>query len=245
MAVGSGKGGVGKSTVALNLAVALKKQGKSVGVLDGDLYGPSLPRMTGCLRQKPDIDSQSGKIKPLLRYGLKLMSMGFLVEEDAPVIWRGPMLFKAVDQLLKDVLWGELDFLVVDLPPGTGDVVLTLAQKVKVTGGVVVTTPQNISLGDGKKALNMFKQLRIPILGVVENMSGFQASPQGEAVDLFPKGQLDTYLKTQGVAKLACLPFEPSIGLSCESGVPFLESEGESRAGLGFVALAKNIIPLT
>ncbi|MDE0518797.1 MAG: P-loop NTPase, partial [Bdellovibrionales bacterium] len=155
IAIGSGKGGVGKSTVAVNLAMALSKKPSRVGLLDADLYGPSLPRMMGCLNQKPDINSKNKKVIPLKRFGMELMSMGFLVEEDLPVIWRGPMLFKAVDQFLKEVDWGQLDYLVVDLPPGTGDVVLTLAQKAPVSGGIVVCTPQNIALVGAKKALNM------------------------------------------------------------------------------------------
>ena len=240
IAIGSGKGGVGKSTVAVNLASALKhKSSGSVGLLDADLYGPSLPRMVGCLNQKPDIDSESNKIIPLRRYGMKIMSMGFLVEEDAPVIWRGPMLFKAVEQLLKDVLWGELDYLVVDLPPGTGDVVLTLAQKAPISGGIVVCTPQNIALVDAKKALNMLEQLKIPKWGLVENMSSFKMNPDDEPIDLFPRGQLDVYLKSNNIEKLSTIPFHPHVGLSCESGVPFLESEPESEVGKSFLQLAE------
>ncbi len=246
IAVGSGKGGVGKSTVALNLALALKKfHSCQVGVLDADLYGPSLPRMTGCLKQKPSIDSQHGKVIPLKRYGLHLMSMGFLIEEETPVIWRGPMLFKAVEQLLRDVLWGKLDFLIVDLPPGTGDVALTLAQKVKVAGALVVCTPQNIALADAKKALQMFQQLQIPTWGVVENMSHLRIPSQEKTMDLFPKGQLDLYLKTQGVKKLVSLPFEPHIGLACESGVPFLETETDSESGKAFLLLSQQIMQKT
>ena len=237
VAVGSGKGGVGKSTVAVNLALALKMRGARVGLLDADLYGPSLPRMMGCLQQKPDIDPSDHKIYPLSRYGLKIMSMGFLVEEEAPVIWRGPMLFKAVDQFLKDVKWGVLDYLIVDLPPGTGDVVLTLAQKTSVSGGIVVCTPQNIALVDAKKALNMLEQLNIPCLGVVENMSVFKRDESDEPIHLFPKGQLDTYLKVNNIKKLVSIPFYTNLGLSCEAGVPFLESYGEEE-GQVFLKLA-------
>ena len=238
IAIGSGKGGVGKSTLSVNLAMALKKKGQKVGLLDADLYGPSLPRMIGCLNQKPDINSNNKKVIPLRRFGIELMSMGFLVEEDLPVIWRGPMLFKAIDQFLKEVDWSQLDYLVVDLPPGTGDVVLTLAQKVPVSGGMVVCTPQNIALVDAKKALNMFAHLKIPCFGVVENMSSFKIRKDEEPIDLFPKGQLDTYLKVNKIKKLACIPFHPDIGLSCESGVPFLESYPDSEESLAFLSIA-------
>ena len=246
IAVGSGKGGVGKSTVSVNLTLALKKKSHNlkVGLLDADLYGPSLPRMMGCLNQKPDINAQNKKVIPLHRFGVKLMSMGFLVEEDLPVIWRGPMLFKAIDQFLKEVDWGELDYLIVDLPPGTGDVVLTLAQKVPLSGGIVVCTPQNIALVDAKKALNMLEHLKIPCLGVVENMSSFKARPETEPIDLFPRGQLDTYLKVNNIKKLSQIPFHPDIGLSCESGVPFMESGLDSEEGLAFLKLADHVLYL-
>jgi len=238
VAVGSGKGGVGKSTIAVNFALALQKLGHSVGLLDADLYGPSLPRMMGCLNQKPAINSENKNVIPLKRFGLQLMSMGFLVEEDLPVIWRGPMLFKAVDQFLKEVDWGQLDYLIVDLPPGTGDVVLTLAQKVPVSSGIVVCTPQNIALVDAKKALNMLAHLKIPCLGVVENMSYFKANPQAESIDLFPKGQLDQYLSINKIKKLVSIPFHPDIGICCESGVPFVESQPQSEEGKAFFKLA-------
>lgn len=241
IAIGSGKGGVGKSTVSVNLAIALNKKGYSVGLLDADLYGPSLPRMIGCLNQKPDINTKNKKVIPLSRFGIKLMSMGFLIPEDDPIIWRGPMLFKAIDQFLKEVDWGDLDYLVVDLPPGTGDVVLTLAQKVLISLGIVVCTPQNIALVDAKKALNMFAHLKIPCLGVIENMSCFKINNSTEVIDLFPKGQLHTYLKNNNIQKLVSIPFHPDIGISCESGVPFLESYPDSAEGLAFFNLVKII----
>ena len=243
IAVGSGKGGVGKSTVAVNLSLAFKKKSSKlkVGLLDADLYGPSLPRMMGCLNQKPEV-GENQKVIPLSRFGIQLMSMGFLVEEDLPVIWRGPMLFKAVDQFLKEVDWGELDYLIVDLPPGTGDVVLTLAQKVPLSGGIVVCTPQNIALADAKKALNMLAHLKVPCLGVVENMSSFKVDPKAEPVDLFPRGQLDTYLKVNNIKKLGTVPFHPDVGLSCESGVPFLESYPDSEESQAFLKIATKVI---
>ena len=242
IAIGSGKGGVGKSTVSVNLSSALKQKSQKVGLLDADLYGPSLPRMMGALNQKPAIRPDTKKVIPLKRFGLKLMSMGFLVEEDLPVIWRGPMLFKAIDQFLKEVDWGQLDYLIVDLPPGTGDVVLTLAQKTPLSGGIVVCTPQNIALTDAKKALNMLAHLKIPCLGVVENMSHFKITPSAEPIDLFPKGQLDTYLKANEIKKLGSIPFHIDMGLSSESGVPFMESHPHSEEGKPFLKLADQII---
>ena len=237
--VGSGKGGVGKSTVALNLAVALSKQGLSTGVLDTDVYGPSLPRLTGTLNQKPMLGDNK-KIIPHRRYGLSLMSMGHLVEEESPLVWRGPMLFKAIEQLFQDVDWGELDVLVLDLPPGTGDVILTVAQKVKVSGGIIVSTPQNLSLVDTRKSINMFKQIDIPLLGVVENMS-YRLDEKGNKQDVFPRGQLDIYLKERKIKKLAAIPFHIHVGLSGESGIPLLESYPDSEEGKAFVSLAKFI----
>lgn len=239
LVVGSGKGGVGKSTISLNLAVGLAKQGLKAGLLDGDLYGPSLPRLTGTIYLKPEL-SEDKKIIPLRRYGIHLLSMGNLVEEESALVWRGPMLFKAIDQFFKDVQWGELDILVIDLPPGTGDVALTIAQKVLVSGGIAVSTPQNLSLIDTKKALNMFQQISIPILGVVENMSVYQ-SPSGEKINLFPKGHIDIYLKEKKIKKLAEIPFDSHIGLSCEAGVPFLESQPDSSAGQAFFSLAEQV----
>lgn len=223
IAVGSGKGGVGKSTVAVNLACALKKRGQKVGLLDADVYGPSLPRMLGVSDSKAQL-SDNKRILPIQAHGLRIMSMGFLVPENAAVIWRGPMLFKAMDQFFKDVEWGELDYLIVDLPPGTGDVALTLAQKVPVNGAVVVCTPQNIALADAKKAIDMFERINIPLLGVVENM-GAMKLPNGEMMPLFPRGDLDQFLKMKSLTKLAVLPFDPLVGQSCESGVPYLESQ--------------------
>lgn len=237
--VGSGKGGVGKSTVALNLAVALSKLGMKIGILDGDVYGPSLPRLTGTVHLKPEL-SKDNKIIPLRRYGLSLISMGNLVEEESPLVWRGPMLFKTIEQFFKDVHWGNLDVLVIDLPPGTGDVALTIAQKVPVSGGIVISTPQNLSLTDTRKALNMFHQIQIPVIGVVENMS-YYLLPGGQKMDLFPRGQIDIYLKEKKVEKLTAIPFHPLVGLSCEAGVPFLESGSESEEGKAIFLLAKKV----
>ena len=237
--VGSGKGGVGKSTISLNLAVALAKLGLKSGVLDGDVYGPSLPRLTGTIHLKPEL-GKDNKILPLRRYGIHLMSMGNLVEEESPLVWRGPMLFKTIEQFFRDIHWGDLDVLVIDLPPGTGDVALTIAQKVPVSGGIVVSTAQNLSLTDTKKALNMFRQITIPLIGVVENMSYYLES-DGKKTDLFPRGQIDIYLKEKKVEKLTTVPFHPHVGLSCEAGVPLLESYPDSEEGKAIIFLADKV----
>ncbi len=237
--VGSGKGGVGKSAVALNLAVALSKRGLSVGILDGDVYGPSLPRLTGTVYLKPELGPDN-KIIPLRRYGVCLMSIGHLVEEESPLVWRGPMLFKTIEQFFKDIHWGNLDVLVIDLPPGTGDVALTIAQKAPVSGGIVVSTAQNLSLADTRKALNMFRQIQIPVIGVVENMSYYVES-NGQKINLFPRGQIDVYLKEKKVDKLAVIPFHPHVGLSCEAGVPLLESYPDSEEGQAISLLAEKV----
>lgn len=241
VAVSSGKGGVGKSTVASNVALALAKSGARVGLLDADIYGPSIPRMWGTLNQKPELND-SRKLLPLNRFGVKLMSIGFLVEEDMAVVWRGPMLFKAMDQFLRDVDWGELDFLLVDLPPGTGDVQLSLAQKVPLAGAIAVTTPQNVSLTDVKKAIDMWSRVSVPILGVVENMSYF--APQGaggEKIQLFPKGSLDTYLKEKNLTKIGEVPFHPTVGVGGEAGIPIVETHPESAESKAFMAIASSL----
>ena len=248
IAVSSGKGGVGKSTVATNLALALSKSCK-VGLLDADIYGPSLPRMMGALNQKPNI-SPAQKIEPLVRYGIKIMSIGFLIAEDAAVVWRGPMLFKAMDQFLRDVQWGELDYLVIDLPPGTGDIQLSVAQKVPVSGAVIVSTPQNVALMDAKKAIDMWSRVGVPILGLVENMSYLlapggnltgAASGGGERIQLFPKGDLDSYLDAKHIEKLGEIPFNPSVSLSSEAGVPIVESHSSSVEAKAFLQIAEKI----
>lgn len=239
IAVSSGKGGVGKSTVSTHLALALSKKFK-VGILDADIYGPSLPRMLGCLKQKPVVTAEQ-KIIPIERYGLKIMSIGFLIDESAAVVWRGPMLFKAMDQFLRDVAWGELDFLIVDLPPGTGDVQLSLAQKVPVAGAIVVSTPQNISLIDVKKAVDMFQRLQVPLVGVVENMSYMINPANGERMQLFPKGELDSYFDSIKVPKLGEVPFNSNVGLAGEAGIPVIESFPESAEAMEFKKIADKL----
>ncbi len=240
IAVGSGKGGVGKSTIAVNLAIALNKAGFKTGLLDADLYGPSVPRLLGAVQSRPEMD-ENKKLLPVIRHGLKTMSLGYIVDENQAAVWRGPILFKAMDQFFRDVLWGELDYLVIDLPPGTGDVALTMAQKVPVSGAVVVVTPQNLALADAKKAIDMFDRTNVPVLGVVENMA-YLENENGERVQLFPKGDLTAYLDAKGLAKLAEIPFFPEIGVSAEAGVPFLESASEPRLNTPFENLASQIV---
>jgi ATP-binding protein involved in chromosome partitioning len=239
IAVCSGKGGVGKSTVATNLALALGHKYK-VGLLDADIYGPSIPRMLGALQQKPNI-SKEGRIQPLVRFGLKLMSMGFLVDEGSALIWRGPMLFKAMDQFFRDVEWGELDYLIIDLPPGTGDVQLTLAQKVPIVGAVVVSTPQNIALIDAKKAIDMFEKTQTPILGLIENMAYMLNPDSKERIQLFPKGEMDAFLDSKKIPKLGEIPFHPAVSLSSEAGIPIVESNPKSEEAKTFEAIADKI----
>ncbi len=236
IAVASGKGGVGKSTVATNLALALREYG-TVGLLDADIYGPSLPRMMGALNQKPVV-SEGNKITPVTRYNVKMMSIGFLVEEGSAIVWRGPMLFKAMDQFFRDVQWGDLDYLVIDLPPGTGDVQLSLVQKVPVHSAVIVTTPQNISLIDAKKAIDMFERTGVKIAGVVENMSFMLNPVNGERIQLFPKGELDAYLDSKKLLKLTEVPFNPSVSLGSEAGVPIVESNSSGAEAMAFKELA-------
>lgn len=237
IAISSGKGGVGKSTVATNLALALAKRGAKVGLLDADIYGPSLPRMMGTLNQKIEIGADK-RLQPLERFRIKLMSIGYLIDEDLAVVWRGPMLFKAMDQFLRDVAWGELDYLLVDLPPGTGDVHLSLAQKVPVAGAIAVTTPQNIALTDVKKAIDMWKRVNVPILGIIENMSSYLPPGATERVQLFPKGALEKYLTENKIVKLGSIPFHPNVGLGSEAGIPVVESDSESEESMAFNQIA-------
>jgi ATP-binding protein involved in chromosome partitioning len=248
IAVSSGKGGVGKSTVAANLAVALAhlsntKSGENnkVGLLDADIYGPSVPRLFGALHQRPHISADQ-KIEPVVRLGIKLMSIGFLVEEGAAVVWRGPMLFKAMDQFFRDVNWAPLDYLVIDLPPGTGDVQLSVAQKVPVSGAIAVSTPQNLALIDVKKAIDMWKRVNVPVLGVVENMSYMLHPATQEKIQLFPKGELESYLVSSQLKKLGEVSFDPSVGLSSEAGIPIVESHPRGRESEAFFAIAKQIV---
>lgn len=217
LVVSSGKGGVGKSTVSTHIALALKAKGLKIGLLDADIYGPSLPRMLGTLNQKPEISNNL--IQPIMTGGLKTMSIGNLVDEDMAVVWRGPMLFKAMNQFLFEVDWSDTDILVIDLPPGTGDVQLSLAQKVPVTAAITVTTPQNIALADVKKSIDMFRRVNVPMIGVVENMAYFEL-PGGDRTSIFPKGELEDYLKKENLKKLGEVPLSPQIAQACEVGAP-------------------------
>ncbi|MCB0378126.1 MAG: Mrp/NBP35 family ATP-binding protein [Bdellovibrionales bacterium] len=233
IAVSSGKGGVGKSTVATNLAVALAQLENRVGLLDADIYGPSLPRMMGALNQAPEV-SKDNKILPIERHGIKIMSMGLLTPEDTAVVWRGPMLFKAMNQLFFEVDWGELDYLVIDLPPGTGDVQLSMVQKVPVNGAITVCTPQNIALADVKKSIDMFERVNVPILGVVENMS-YIWNPENpdEKLQMFPKGDLRNYLAEKNIELIAEVPMVAAIALACEMGIPYTAQKNENDAVAG------------
>lgn len=233
IAVGSGKGGVGKSTVAANLALGARSLGLKVGLLDADIYGPSVPRMFGTMGQKPTVD-ENRRILPIERYGVRLMSMGYLIEDNLAVVWRGPMLFKAMDQLLRDVKWGDLDVLFIDLPPGTGDVQLSIAQKVPVTGAVMVSTPQNIAMMDVLRSIDMFERVGVRILGVVENMSYFISPGTTERMQLFPKGDLLPTLSARKIDSLGEIPFETSVSIGSEAGIPVVESHPTGAAATSF-----------
>jgi ATP-binding protein involved in chromosome partitioning len=223
IAVASGKGGVGKSTTALNLALGLRDQGLRVGLLDADIYGPSVPRLTG-IREKPQLNDEK-KMIPLERFGLSIMSIGFLVEEDTAMIWRGPMVMSAITQMLRDVVWGTLDVLVVDMPPGTGDAQLTLAQNVPLKGAIIISTPQDLSLIDARRGLAMFKKVNVPVLGIVENMSYFQCPHCGTRSDIFGHGGARHEAERLGVPFLGEIPLHMSIRATSDSGTPIVASE--------------------
>jgi ATP-binding protein involved in chromosome partitioning len=235
VAVGSGKGGVGKTTVSVNLALGLARMGRKVGLLDADVYGPNVPLMMG-VNESPYADGE--RIRPLENYNVKLMSMGFINPGDKPLVWRGPMLHSAMQQFLRNVDWGDLDYLIIDLPPGTGDVALSLAQTTPITGAIVVTTPSDVSLEDARKAVNMFHQVRIPLLGLIENMSYLIAPQSGERIDVFGQGGGKRTAEKMNVPFLGELALDPEIRIGGDQGRPVTAREGESRA-LPFLALAK------
>jgi ATP-binding protein involved in chromosome partitioning len=226
IAVASGKGGVGKSTTAVNLALGLAANGVSTGLLDADIYGPSMPRMLN-VKEKPE--SADGKmLKPIERYGLQTMSIGYIVAEDTPMIWRGPMVSSALEQMLRDVLWGELDVLVVDMPPGTGDAQLTLAQRVALSGAVIVSTPQDIALIDARKGLSMFRKVAVPVLGIVENMSYFLCPKCGERSEIFGHGGAREEADKMGVPFLGEIPLHLDIRTTSDSGHPIVVAQPDS-----------------
>jgi ATP-binding protein involved in chromosome partitioning len=235
IAVGAGKGGVGKTTVAVNLALALSKAGSRVGILDGDIYGPNVPIMLGLQAQ---LESDGQKIRPAERYGLQVVSIGFMTKDEAPVIWRGPMVQGALNQFLADVSWGELDYLVLDLPPGTGDVALSLAQTVPVAGSIVVTTPQQVSLADSRRAIRMYEKLNIPALGVVENMSYFECPSCHHESNIFGRGGGEQMAGQMGVPFLGRLPIYEPIRVGSDVGIPLVIAEPESSAAGAFAAVA-------
>ena len=235
IAVGSGKGGVGKSTTAVNLALALQREGASVGLLDADIYGPSIPSMLG-VKGQPATDGEH--IIPMEAHGLKVMSIGFLVEEETAMIWRGPMVTSALQQLLGDTLWGTLDYLIIDLPPGTGDIQLTLAQKIPVAGAVIVTTPQDIALLDARRAVHMFRKVDVPILGVVENMSTHICTACGHEEAIFGHGGGEQMAKDFEIPLLGRLPLAMEIRSSLDEGNPTMMKDPDSHLAQSFRSLA-------
>jgi ATP-binding protein involved in chromosome partitioning len=239
IAVASGKGGVGKSTVAVNLALGLHALGLKVGILDADIYGPSMPRLLG-LTGRPEVIS-GRTLKPMERYGLKVMSMGFLVEEETPMIWRGPMVMSALTQMLREVAWGELDVLVVDMPPGTGDAQLTMAQAVPLAGAVIVSTPQDLALIDARKGLNMFRRVDVPVLGIVENMSYFLCPHCGGRTDIFGHGGAEHEAARIGVPFLGAVPLHAAIRERSDAGTPVVVVDPESEHARAFKDIAARV----
>jgi ATP-binding protein involved in chromosome partitioning len=239
VAVASGKGGVGKSTVAVNLALAFAANGRKVGILDADIYGPSMPRMMGIAGKPTSRDGRA--LEPMRNYGIKCMSMGFLVPEETPMIWRGPMVMSAIQQMLRDVEWGELDILVVDLPPGTGDAQLTMAQQVPLSGAVIVSTPQDIALLDARKGLNMFLKVDVPVLGIVENMSYFLCPHCGERSEIFSHGGARREAAKLGTDFLGEVPLDIAIRETSDGGKPIVVADPEGAHAQLFRAMAERL----
>jgi ATP-binding protein involved in chromosome partitioning len=238
IAISSGKGGVGKSTIAANLAVALAQTGACVGLMDADIYGPNIPMMLGVDRIPAPRD---GKLIPALAYGLRVMSMGFLVPPDQPVIWRGPMIHSAIRQFFSDVDWGALDYMVIDLPPGTGDAQLTLAQSVPLTGVIIVTTPQDVALGDAAKGLAMFQTLQVPIIGIIENMGTFVCPHCGQATDIFGSGGGARMAARLGVPFLGSVPIDPRLRDGGDNGQPIVAIDPDGPAGSTLRQMARDV----
>jgi ATP-binding protein involved in chromosome partitioning len=238
IAVSSGKGGVGKSTVAVNLAIALAQSGFQVGVMDADIYGPNVPRMFG-VNQRPPV--MGGKIQPLEAHGVRLMSLGLLVDRDAPAIWRGPIIMKIVTQFLHDVDWGQLDYFIVDLPPGTGDAQLSLVQATHVSGAVIVTTPQEMAVGDALRGARMFERVGVPVFGVVENMSAYMDPATGQRLELFSAGGGQRLADELGVSLLGSIPLQPRLAELADAGRPVLVAEPESPASASLREIAEQL----
>jgi ATP-binding protein involved in chromosome partitioning len=240
VAISSGKGGVGKSTVAANLAVALAQAGHRVGVMDADVYGPNMPRMFGVF-DRPMVDPVSRKIQPLEAHGVRVMSLGLLVERDAPAIWRGPIIMKIIQQFLRDVDWGELDYFIVDLPPGTGDAQLSLVQATSVGGAIIVTTPQEMAVGDALRGARMFEKVGVPVLGIVENMSAFTDPDTGRRWQLFASGGGQRLADELGVPLLGSIPLQPGLAEAADAGRPIIVAEPASPAAEVLRALAGRV----
>jgi ATP-binding protein involved in chromosome partitioning len=238
IAVGAGKGGVGKTTLAVNLAVALAKLGSRVALLDGDMYGPNVPIMLGL---KTQLETDGKRIIPAERYGLQVISMGFLTQDDAPVIWRGPMLHGAITQFFRDANWTNIDYLLVDMPPGTGDVALSLSQSVPVAGAVLVTTPQKVSLADTRRAIAMYRKLNIPALGLIENMSHFACEGCGQEADLFGRGGGEALAQEMSVPFLGAIPLYAPVRIGGDSGVPIVLGEPDSVPARAIFAAAERV----
>lgn len=241
IAVGSGKGGVGKSTVATNLALVLRQEGFSVGLLDADIYGPSIPMMMGVCGKEPEIH-QNGRISPIEAHGLKTMSIGFIAKETQAIIWRGPMVHKMLDEFISRVEWGALDYLIVDLPPGTGDAQLSLSQLIPLTGAVIVTTPQEVALSDVKRAVQMFKKVQIPLLGVIENMSYYVCGNCHERTEIFSFGGGEKAAKLWNTLFLGGIPLVTEVRKGGDAGIPIVVSDPKSSVSENFRKAARNLI---
>lgn len=239
IAVASGKGGVGKSTVAVNLAVALAKSGAKVGLMDADIYGPNIPTMMG-VANLPGVDENEKKLIPAVAYGVEMISMAFLVKPDQPLIWRGPMLHSAIRQFITDVRWGDLDYLIIDLPPGTGDAQLSLTQSIPLSGGVIVTLPQQVSLDDARRGLEMFRQMDVPVLGIIENMSYLEL-PNGEKMDVFGSGGGEKLAEQTDVPFLGSIPMDPAVREGGDSGKPVIVTQPESQVSQALNKIAQDL----